>query len=281
MTALMRSPHTIGLYDFGVADNGIVYYVMELLEGLDLVDLVTRYGPVPSERAIHLLRQVCDSLAEAHQQGLIHRDIKAANIYLCRYGRNVDFVKVLDFGLVTLRQDWRAQSSYATGELQVGGTPAYMSPEQVEGGQLDSRSDLYSVGCVGYWLLTGCRVFEGSSAMATMIHHHRTPPVPPSQRSELPISPQLEAVILRCLAKDPEQRPQSADELDRLLQDAESEPRWTPERATRWWQEHRPEAASTGPAGDGGLVRGVSLQWPRTSGAGTVATRDAVAPLPW
>jgi serine/threonine protein kinase len=274
MTALMRSPHTIGLYDFGVAANGVVYYVMELLEGLDLVDLIDQYGPIPSERAIHLLRQICDSLGEAHQKGLIHRDIKAANIYLCRYGRSVDFVKVLDFGLVTLRQDRQAESPSTTGAFQVGGTPAYMAPEQAEGGRLDSRSDLYSLGCVGYWLLTGFRVFECSSALETMAHHVKTTPVPPSQRSELPISPSLEQVILRCLAKDPDRRPQSADELDRLLEDAESEPRWTQERAARWWDEHRPESGPTLRPREGGLVTGISLVRPSTAGSATVPMRD-------
>jgi len=259
MTALMRSPHTVDLYDFGVAENGTVYYVMELLEGLDLVDLVTRFGPIPSERAIHLLRQVCDSLGEAHQRGLIHRDIKAANIYLCHYGRSADFIKVLDFGLVTLRQDLRSDKDVRTGEFQVGGTPSCMAPEQAQSGHLDGRTDLYSLGCVGYWLVTGSNVFEGASPLQTMVHHVETPPIPPSRRTELPITEAFEEVILRCLAKDPDDRPQSADVLARLLKDAQTEPRWTEQRAQQWWDQHHPEMVAGLDVSTRGLARGVPL----------------------
>ena len=259
MTALMRSPHTIDLYDFGVADNGTVYYVMELLEGLDLGELASRYGPVPAERAIHLLRQACDSLGEAHQRGLIHRDVKPANIYLCRYGRSVDFIKVLDFGLVTLRDDQRGGTDQTTGEVQIGGTPSYMAPEQVQGGHLDGRSDLYSLGCVGYCLLTGRSVFEGPSALRTMVHHVETAPVPPSERTELPIPEQLDLVILRCLAKDPDRRPQTAEELDRLLEDVQDDPRWTAERARAWWDLHEPEGSTVAWTSTRGLASGITL----------------------
>jgi serine/threonine protein kinase len=265
MTALMRSPHTVDLYDFGVAENGTVYYVMELLEGLDLVDLVTRCGPIPSERAIHLLRQVCDSLGEAHQRGLIHRDIKAANIYLCHYGRSADFIKVLDFGLVTLRQDLRSDKDVRTGEFQVGGTPSCMAPEQAQSGHLDGRTDLYSLGCVGYWLVTGCNVFEGASPLQTMVHHVETPPIPPSRRTELSIPEAFEDVLLRCLAKDPDHRPQSADVLDRLLEDAQTEPRWTEQRAQQWWDQHHPEMVAGLEVSTRGLARGVPLVQPPSS----------------
>ena len=265
MTALMRSPHTVDLYDFGVAENGTVYYVMELLEGLDLVDLVTRFGPIPSERAIHLLRQACDSLGEAHQRGLIHRDIKAANIYLCHYGRSADFIKILDFGLVTLRQDLRTDKDVRTGEFQVGGTPSCMAPEQAQSGHLDGRTDLYSLGCVAYWLVTGFQVFEGASPLQTMMHHVKTPPVPPSRRTELPVPGAFEDVILRCLAKDPDDRPQSADALDRLLQNVQAEPRWTEERAQQWWDQHRPGMGAGMDVSVRGLAQGVSLVRPPSS----------------
>lgn len=259
MTALMRSPHTVDLYDFGVAENGTVYYVMELLEGMDLVDLVTRFGPVPSERAIYLLRQVCDSLGEAHERELIHRDIKAANVYLCHHGRMADFIKVLDFGLVTLHDDLRGDKDVRTGEFLAGGTPSCMAPEQAQGGHLDGRTDLYSLGCVAYWLVTGFQVFEGASPLQTMVHHVETSPVPPSRRTELPIPGALEDVILGCLSKDPDDRPQSADVIDRLLQNAQTEPHWTEQRAQRWWDQHRPELGAGFDDSARGLARGVSL----------------------
>src|SRR3989449_746397 len=155
-TALLRSPHTIQLYDFGVTEEGTFYYVMELLEGYDLETVVQRFGPLPCARAVHLLVQVCHSLAEAHERGLIHRDIKPANIYLCRYGRATDFVKVLDFGLV---KSWRQPDPTELGATKGGvltGTPSCMAPEQIAGDRpLDARTDIYCVRCVAYWLLTG------------------------------------------------------------------------------------------------------------------------------
>jgi serine/threonine-protein kinase len=145
-TALMRSPHTIGLYDFGVTTDGTFYYVMELLDGFDLETLVQRFGPLPAERVIHLLCQVCDSLAEAHGSALIHRDIKPANIYVCRYGLRADFVKVLDFGLVKVREEELTDDMKVTTEQVAGGTPAYMAPEQAAGEAIDGRADLYALG---------------------------------------------------------------------------------------------------------------------------------------
>jgi serine/threonine-protein kinase len=158
ITASLRSPHTIALYDFGVSEAGAFYYVMELLSGFDADSLVVHFGPMPAERAVHVLRQVCDSLGEAHTRGLVHRDVKPSNIYVCSYRRSEDFVKVLDFGLVKPRWPGAPQ---LTSDHVVSGTPAFMSPEQVLGDrETDERSDLYSVGCVAYWLLTGVRVFE-------------------------------------------------------------------------------------------------------------------------
>ena len=240
-TALMRSPHTLELYDFGVAEDGTFYYVMELLDGFDLDELVERFGPVPPERAIHLLRQACDSLAEAHEAALIHRDIKPANLYTCRYGRDVDFIKVLDFGLVKQGDAPEEGSDKLTGEQHiVGGTPAFMAPEQAVGDAVDARSDLYSLGCVAFWLITGTPVFKGRTPIETMMMHVHVQPDRPSACTNLPIPPDLEALVLACLAKEPADRPQTADELSARLAGVKTGSDWTPGRAQEWWGTHRP-----------------------------------------
>ena len=247
-TASLRSPHTIELYDFGISDDGTFYYVMELLDGMDIESFVQRFGPVPAERGIHFLGQVCHSLAEAHEKGLIHRDIKPANVCVCRYGREVDFIKVLDFGLVKPRGKSGGDDLKLTAENVATGTPAYMAPEQVLGDRLiDARADIYAVGCLGYWLLTGQLVFDGETAMKTMMDHVKTSPVPPSERSELGISASLDDVILSCLEKDPDRRPQSADALVKLLDACVTEKSWTPDRARRWWDIHKPGSAPAAP----------------------------------
>jgi serine/threonine-protein kinase len=238
-TALMQSPHTIELYDFGVTDEGTFYYVMELLDGFDLETLVKRFGPVPPERLIHVLLQVCDSLAEAHHSGLIHRDIKPANIYLCRHGRRVDVVKVLDFGMVKTLDDSASGDVKLTAEHAAFGTPAFMAPEQVLGqGDIDGRTDIYAVGCVAYWLLTGRYVFESRTVPEMMALHLREPPEPPSSFSQAPIPNVLEQLILACLEKDRDNRPQSADELAERLAACKPESEWTPELAEEWWKTH-------------------------------------------
>jgi serine/threonine-protein kinase len=244
-TALMRSPHTIDVYDFGVTEDGTFYYVMELLEGFDLETLVERFGPLPPERAVYLLRQVCESLSEAHDHELIHRDIKPANIHLCRQGRPVDFVKVLDFGLVRPHQGSGQRDVKLTADNQASGTPAFMAPEQALGDPVDGRTDIYAVGCVAYWLLTGQLVFECDSPMAMMAHHLNKDPVPPSKRSELPVPKALDEVILMCLEKDPNQRPQNADQLDAALARCEVEKPWTPDRARDWWSLHEPAISAS------------------------------------
>jgi eukaryotic-like serine/threonine-protein kinase len=239
-TSSLRSPHTIELYDFGVADDGAFYYVMELLDGFDLQTLVDQFGPIPVERAVHLLIQACHSLGEAHENGLIHRDIKPANVYVCRYGREVDFVKVLDFGLVKAQIERGGTETDITGAHAVGGTPAFMSPEQVMGDRpIDGRSDIYAVGCVGYWLMTGQLVFAGRTAMETIMQHAQTPAVPPSQRTDLPIPEPVDRVILACLEKNPDHRPATADELANRLRSLAFASAWTPARAGHWWDEKR------------------------------------------
>jgi serine/threonine-protein kinase len=211
--ARLKSPHTVQLYDFGVTDEGRLYLVMELLEGLDLDSLVRRDGPVTAARVVHILGQVCESLEEAHDAGLVHRDIKPANIHLGRVGREPDFVKVLDFGLVKSVEGGGEADPLATVAGMTLGTPAYMAPEMVQSETIDGRADLYSLGCVAYFLLTGQLVFQGDTAIQTMFMHIQQEPVPPSERTENPIPPALERLILTCLAKQPEDRPASAADL--------------------------------------------------------------------
>jgi serine/threonine-protein kinase len=239
-TASLRSPHTVELYDFGVSEDGTFHYVMELLEGLDLERLVERFGPLQPDRVIFLLEQACDSLADAHANGLIHRDIKPANIYACRLGQRTDFVKVLDFGLVKWT-DTGDESLALTAEQAVLGTPAYMAPELVAGEPADHRADLYSLGCVGYWLLTGQLVFEVDGSLAMAVAHVKNTPVPPSERSELEIPAELERIIMDCLAKDPAERPQTAAELAVRLASCDGGG-WSRREAREWWDTHLPAA---------------------------------------
>jgi serine/threonine protein kinase len=245
--ASLRSPHTISLYDFGVANDGTFFLVMELLDGLDLETLVERFGPLPPERVVHLMRQACASLAEAHARGLVHRDIKPSNIFTCRLGLAVDFVKVLDFGLVKAVDDGGREATLLTAPDSTTGTPAYIAPEVVRGDRVaDHRVDIYTLGCVGYWLLSGRLVFQAPNALQLMYQHANATPVPPSQRSELEIPAELDSIILSCLAKHPEDRPQNAEELSHRLS-AAVPAAWTEEQAQRWWDRHHPEAARAEP----------------------------------
>jgi serine/threonine-protein kinase len=237
-TAALSSSHTVRLYDYGTAQDGAFYYVMELLRGIDLQRLVQRFGPVPPERAIYLLKQVCHSLREAHALGLVHRDIKPSNLFLCRHGVDHDFVKVLDFGLVKQVQQ-KAQAIEVTGGNIIPGTPAYMAPEELTAERpIDGRTDLYSVGCVAYWLLTGHLVFEGDKPMTIAIKHVSEAPRAPSERTTQPIPPALDALVLELLAKDPDRRPSTANELEARLERIPVARPWTEERAAVWWNEH-------------------------------------------
>jgi serine/threonine-protein kinase len=214
--ARLRSPHTVELYDFGVTEDGTLYLVMELLEGINLDLLVRRDGPLPAARVVNILRQVCESLEEAHAYGLIHRDIKPANIHLGRLGLHDDFVKVLDFGLV--RSIAGPSEESLTGAAgMTPGTPAYMAPEMAHDRTVDGRADLYSLGCVAYYLLTGHLVFEGETPLQTILKHLQQQPEPPSRRTDRPIPADLETVVLACLAKRPDDRPRSAGELAERL----------------------------------------------------------------
>jgi serine/threonine protein kinase len=245
-TAALSSPHTIQLFDFGVNDEGAFYYVMELLEGRDLETLVREFGPVPADRAMYLLRQVAHSLADAHARGMVHRDIKPANVYVCRMGLEYDFVKVLDFGLVKLRERGGQSESLLTLDHTTTGTPAYMAPEIILGDtEVDARADVYALGCVAYYLLTGQLVFEAETPMKMLMRHVHAQPVPPSQRTELPIPRELDELVLACLQKDPNQRPQSAQELFRMAAKCHCADCWDSDAAQRWWETHLPEL--TGP----------------------------------
>ena len=234
-TASLRSPHTVELYDFGITDDGTFYYVMELLDGFDLETLVRRFGPMPPERAIYLLTQLCHSLAEAHGAGMVHRDVKPANVYVCRRGRDVDFVKVLDFGLVkSHRRDDMTEMDLSRDQA-VRGTPSFMAPEQALGAPMDGRADIYATGCLAYWLLTGERVFTGGSAIEVLMQHAQVRPVPPSQRTTFAIPASLEALIMDCLEKNPADRPPTADVVATRLAEVTTASAWHPKRIRDWW----------------------------------------------
>jgi len=239
VAASLRSPHTVELYDFGVTDDGRLYFVMELLDGMDLETLVKQKGPVPAARVIYILRQVCESLEEAHARGLVHRDIKPANIHLGRLGLRHDFAKVLDFGLVKSVASGSSEHTLGTAAGLTPGTPAYMAPELALGEAFDGRADLYALGCVAYYLLTGQLVFEAGTGFQMIARHMHDAPVPPSQRAELPVPAALEQLVLSCLAKEPAARPRNAAELSRALAAIAVEP-WGEEQAEEWWRVHRP-----------------------------------------
>jgi eukaryotic-like serine/threonine-protein kinase len=244
-TASLGSPHTIDVFDFGITKEGTFYYVMELLTGRDLESLVREFGPVPADRAIFLLRQACHSMADAHARGLVHRDIKPANIYVCRMGLEYDFVKVLDFGLVKMRPQ-AGLSATVTMDHGTTGTPAYMAPEIAMGNSdVDRRADVYALGCVAYYLLTGQLVFEADTPMKMIMKHVSEQPVAPSERTELPIPKELDELVLACLRKNPDERPQDAESLFAMACNCGCGVFWDQAAASRWWETHLPEL--TGP----------------------------------
>jgi serine/threonine-protein kinase len=214
--ARLRSPHTVELYDFGVTEDGTFYLVMELLEGQNLERLVRQEGPLDPVRVIQIIRQVCESLEEAHSYGLVHRDIKPANIHLGKLGLRSDVAKVLDFGLVR-SFDGPSEESLTGAAGMTPGTPAYMAPEMASDRPLDGRADLYSLGCVAFYLLTGRLVFEGDTPLQIILRHLQQPAAPPSRVTDRSIPPALDELVLACLAKRPEDRPASAAELSQRL----------------------------------------------------------------
>jgi tRNA A-37 threonylcarbamoyl transferase component Bud32 len=234
LTAALSHPNTIEIYDYGRTEDGTYYYVMEYLRGLTLTELVERHGPVPPGRAVYLLRQVCGALHEAHAAGLIHRDIKPSNIFAARRGGVDDMAKLLDFGLVLPVA--KSDAPRVSGQAQVLGTPLFMSPEQAKGdGELDGRSDIYSLGAVAYYLLTGRPPFDEKDGLRLLIAHARDPVVPPSLvRDDIPQD--LERVVLRCLAKDAADRFPDSESLERSLGECTCMEEWDRGRAAGWWQ---------------------------------------------
>ncbi len=232
LTARLTHPNTISIYDYGRTPDGIFYYAMELLDGLTLEQLIERHGPQPPGRVIHILLQVCGALKEAHGIGLIHRDIKPANIYLSRRGDIPDFVKVLDFGLVREMKTHGAltQSNIDT----VVGTPLFLAPEAIlKPDQMDARADIYGLGGVAYFLTTGTTPFTGQTTIELCGHHLHTPPTPPSDRH--PVPDDIERIILSCLAKDPAERPASAEALGEALARCREARSWSEADAGAWW----------------------------------------------
>jgi serine/threonine-protein kinase len=236
VTATLTHPNTIEIFDYGHAADGTFYYVMEYLPGLSLDQLVGRHGPLPPERVVHLLTQVCSALQEAHTVGLIHRDIKPGNILVCERGGRHDVAKLLDFGLVQAHGLERGEQKL-TQEGAIAGTPAFMSPEQAAGrSDLDVRSDIYSLGAVGYFLLTGHPPFVRQTAVHTLAAHIYESPALPSREADVPAD--LEAVVLRCLEKDAAGRFPDAESVERALARCGCAGGWTHERAAQWWLDH-------------------------------------------
>jgi hypothetical protein len=260
VTAALRSPHTVHLYDFGTGDDGTFFFAMELLEGIDLAALVRRFGPQPPERVRGILLQACDSLAEAHALGLVHRDIKPENLMLCRQGRQVEVVKVLDFGVVGLLGESAAPggslaalaSGPAEGEASdltrpgtFLGTLAYAAPESFFGQGSDARSDLYSLGCVAFWLLTGRKVVEAAGSVHQLAVTW-SKPVPRPSTLGVTVPEDLDAIVAACLAREPSSRPPSAEALAQRLE--AGGPGWSRQQASAWWAQHLPAAARAAPA---------------------------------
>ncbi len=246
LTCQLTHPNTIQVYDYGHTPDGIFYYVMEYLRGLNLHELVARFGPPPEGRVIHILLQICDSLAEAHALGLIHRDIKPGNVFLCDRGGIPDCVKVLDFGLV---QEYRAenrQQMNLAGRDVLEGTPWFMPPEAIRDSiSSDPRSDLYSVGALAYYLLTGTYAYTGDTIRDIHDKQLAGPPPAPSQRANLAISPELDTLVLRCLAADPAARPQSAKELHACLLATPGATSWTVADQIAWWERFHQQSVVT------------------------------------
>ncbi|MEL7498393.1 MAG: protein kinase [Planctomycetota bacterium] len=234
-TAKLTHWNTVEIFDYGRTDDGTFYYVMELLRGMSLHELVTQIGPVGNDRAIYLMQQLCDALDEAHDVGLIHRDLKPANLFVSRLGKQFDVVKLLDFGLVKLHRHGESDASQSS---SFSGTPQYMSPEQaIAYESVDPRSDIYAVGCMAYFAVAGQPPFLRPSTMETLTAHARETPSPPSALVTT-ISPELDQIIFKCLAKEPQDRFQSAAELRAALAGA-SQGNWDNRTAAQWWDLHR------------------------------------------
>jgi hypothetical protein len=264
-TSQLNNPNTVAIYDYGRTPEGVFYYAMEFLDGIDLQSLVERYGPQPVPRVIHILNQICGSLYEAHSLGLVHRDIKPANIMLNRRGGQPDVVKVLDFGLVKALEDRRQAG--LTQNASLTGTPLYMSPEAIQApNTVDARSDIYAVGAVGYFLLTGQPVFDAENVVDLCQKHLAATPQPPSERARTPIPPELESAILACLEKSRAKRPQTARDLIALMSRCAEAAQWSIEDADAWWGRHE--------RGQGSVARASAISAGSTSAHGHDVTVD-------
>jgi serine/threonine-protein kinase len=247
-TAELSSPHVVAVYDFGRTADGVFYYAMEYIDGLDLETVLRDGGPLPAGRVLHLVRQITDALSEAHEVGLVHRDVKPANVLVANRARAHDHAKVVDFGLV------HAADGDAREDAGPRGTPRYMAPECWGGRSVDDRADLYALGATAYALLTGAPPFEGDSVLALAEAHARRAPVPPSMRLGRPVPRSLEAVVLDLLAKDPAARPETAEALIERLDACDGVPPWTAEDARRWWADRAPKRAAALHASDARTV---------------------------
>ena len=262
LSCQLNHPNTIAIYDYGRTADGIFYYAMELLDGLDLEELVQRFGPLSEARACHILKQACGSLAEAHANGLIHRDIKPANIFLTHRGGIHDFVKVLDFGLV---REARSNDSRVTQDNVVSGTPAYMAPESTRTPDaVDHRIDVYALGCVAYYLVTGVAPFERDTPMQSVMAHV-SDAVPTMSASGQSIAPVFEAMVMRCLAKDPAERYASIDELSRDLDQCMNVKPWSAADSDSWWDTYK--HGEPGHASDAVQAATVAMEQPHNQGA--------------
>jgi serine/threonine-protein kinase len=263
LTASLSHPNTVTVFDYGRTPDGIFYYAMEYLDGATLGELVEATGRFDPARVVHILDQTAGALAEAHDVGLIHRDIKPANIMLVEQGGIPDWVKVLDFGLV--KEISREVSVSVTRAEVITGTPQYMSPEAIrDPSKVDARSDLYALGAVGYYLLTGEHVFAGASVVEVCSQHLHADPVAPSQRAGVELPAELEALVMQCLAKDPADRPATALALRAAVRAAAVTPVWDEDRARAWWKQHAAEVgagrAETRTATDGTLEIDLALR---------------------
>jgi serine/threonine protein kinase len=269
ITCKLNNPNTIAIYDYGRTPEGVFYYAMEYLDGINLQSLVERDGPQPEGRVIHILKQVCSSLNEAHSLALVHRDIKPANIMLNRRGGEPDVIKVLDFGLVQAIDEAR-QSKEAAG---IAGTPLYLSPEAIQTpAMVDARSDLYAVGAVGYFLLTGGPVFQAQSLVELCQQHVDRHPDLPSKRLRKPVSVELENALLACLEKSREKRPQTARELIDLLDQVPTARSWTRNDAVAWWNRH-----DRATAGGSSVSQGFDLKDAELSGGERFSQHDSAS----
>jgi eukaryotic-like serine/threonine-protein kinase len=257
LTSQLSHPNIVAVYDFGRTPDGIFYYAMEYVDGIDLERVVERDGPLPPGRVLDILEQVAGALAEAHAVGLIHRDIKPANLLIRARPRGPESIKVVDFGLV---KDVSGSSPNLTGLSELAGTPLYMAPEAIASPDaVDARSDIYALGAVGYFLLTGQPLFEGATAVVVLGHHLHSSVTPPSERTDQTVPKKLEAVLLRCLSKRPDDRPGDAAALVAELGACDDVPPWTPDHAARWWADRAPSLRAAKPSARGPRTLAIDL----------------------